>query len=89
MSAELFMTLANVVFLCGTSFLFVKIIKNRNSIKDFDKTGSFLTFIGMCFSAISLYELNMWTAILFSVPTLLFWLFAFLFSFKSKYYTHT
>ncbi len=83
MNAELYMTLANIVFLCGTSFLFIKIVKNRNSIKDFDKSGSFLTFVGMCFASLSMFELKMFTAILFSIPTLLFWLFAFIFSVKS------
>ncbi len=83
MNAEFYMTLANVVFLCGTSFLFIKIIKNRDSLADFDKYGSFLTFTGMCFASLSMFELKMFTAILFSIPTLLFWLFAFIFSIKS------
>lgn len=85
MNAEFFMTAANVVFFTGTSFLFVKVIKNRDSIKDFDITGSFLTFFGMIFSTIALVELNMWWAIVISAPTVLFWLFAFIFSWKSKY----
>lgn len=84
MLAEFFMTIANIVFLTGTSFLFVKVLRNRNSLKDFDKRGSGLTFLGMCFSTISLYELQMWTSILFSIPTLLFWGFVFAFSMKHK-----
>jgi len=85
MNAELYMMLANIVFLFGTTFLFLKVIKNRNSIKDFDKTGSGLTFFGMIFSTAALVDLNMWTAILISLPTIIFWLFAFIFSVKSKY----
>jgi len=84
MNAEIYMILANTMFLFGTSFLFVKIVKNRDSLKDFDITGSFLTFFGMCFATIALVILNMWTAILISIPTLLFWLFAFLFSTRSQ-----
>ena len=78
MNVELFMVLANITFLCGTSFLFLKVIKNRDSIKDFDKVGSGLTFVGMIFSTIALVILNMWTAILFSIPTILFWGFVFI-----------
>jgi len=84
MNAEIYMIVANVVFLCGTSFLFLKIIKNRNSIKDFDILGSFLTFSGMIFATAALIELKMWTAIVISIPTMSFWLFAFIFSFKSR-----
>jgi hypothetical protein len=76
------MTIANVVFLIGTSCLFIKILKNRNSIKDFDTFGSGITFIGMCFSGLALIELKLWISLIFMIPTLLFWLFATVFSMK-------
>ena len=82
MTAEISMALAQLAFLVGTSFLIVKIVKNRNSLKDFDKIGSFLTFIGMVLSTYSLYELKMYVSIWLSVPTILFWGFAVIFSIK-------
>jgi len=84
MNAELFMTIANIVFLIGTFFLFMRVLKNRDSLKDFDKMGSFLTFFGMLFSTTSLVILKMWISILFSTPTVLFWGFVFLFSIRNK-----
>lgn len=84
MSAEIYMALANIIFLVGTSFLFIKVIKNRRCLKDFDRIGAFLTFTGMCFSAAALFELKMWISILFSIPTVLFWFFVFIYSFKSN-----
>jgi hypothetical protein len=84
MNAEFYMMMGNAVFLFGTTFLFLKVIKNRNCIKDFDVTGSGLTFCGMIFTTAALIELNMWWAILISAPTVLFWLFAFIFSYKGK-----
>lgn len=82
MTAEITMALAQLAFLVGTSFLIVKIVKNRNSLKDFDTIGSFLTFIGMVFASYSLYELKMYVSIWLSVPTILFWGFAVIFSIK-------
>lgn len=76
------MSVANIIFFIGTTFLFLKVIKNKNSIKDFDNTGAGLTFIGTCFVILSLSELKMWLSIAFSIPTVLFWLFTFIFSIK-------
>lgn len=84
MSSEILMALAQFMFLIGTSFLIMKVLKNRNSLKDFDTIGSFLTFIGMIFTAIALFELKMYVSILFSIPTVIFWGFAFIFSMKKK-----
>ncbi len=41
MSSEFVMALAQTAFLIGTSFLIIKVVKNRNSLKDFDKIGFF------------------------------------------------
>jgi hypothetical protein len=38
-------TVANIIFTIGTVRLFLQVIKNRNTLKDFDFTGSVLTMI--------------------------------------------
>lgn len=84
MNAETYMMLGQATFLVGTSFLIKQVLKNRNGLKDFDTIGSGLTFLGMIFTGLFLYEMKMYTSILISIPTVLFWGLAFIFSMKNK-----
>lgn len=53
MPSEIFFILANIAYIIGTGLLAKKVLENRNSIKDYDFTGSMLTTIGLFFSVVA------------------------------------
>mgnify|MGYP003428569385 CR=1 FL=1 len=84
MISDYYMPLAQGTFFIGTLFLIKKILKNRNSIKDFDTIGSLITFVGAIFMGLALYTSEMYGSVLLSIPGTLFWGFVFVFSIKHK-----
>lgn len=81
---ELFFNLANFCYLIGTILLIRRVIKNRNALKDFDSYGSVINFIGMTINGIALAGLGMYTTIIISMPTMVFWAIAAIYSFKNR-----
>ncbi len=82
--AEYIIILANLVFTAGTALLFQKILKNRNVLKDFDLSGSLITAAGSLIMAVGYFEMGMFGSILSVVPTLGFWLFVSVYTFKNR-----
>lgn len=83
MNPDLLLSLANSFYLFGTILLIRKLIKNRNSLKDFDCAGSIVNFIGMIISATAFIEIGSYIAAMISVPTMLFWAMAAIYSFRN------
>lgn len=83
---ELLFNIANISFLIGTILLTRRIIKNRNVLRDFDAYGSSLNVIGMTITVIALVELRFYTTIIISLPTLMFWTIASIYSFRNNKY---
>lgn len=81
---ELFFNLANFCYLIGTLLLIRRVIKNRNSLKDFDSKGSTVNFIGMTINVLALAGLGMYTTIIISTPTMAFWAIAAIYSFRNR-----
>ena len=73
MNAENMFTLANIIFTVGTLLLFAKVVKNRNILNDFSLSGSVLTTVGMVFTIIGYSMLEMYTPVIFAIPTMSFW----------------
>ena len=84
MNTELLFSLANLFYLVGTILLARKVIKNRDALKDFDFYGSSINSAGMVVMAFALIELNSYVALIISLPTMLFWAIAAIYSFKSR-----
>ena len=80
MNLEYIFTLANIVFTIGTLLLSVKVIKNRNMLKDFDVVGSGLTMCALFIMMVGYTVLEMWVAMAFMSPTLIFWIIVTVFS---------
>ncbi len=70
---DIFMNVANALFLLGTLLLAAKVLKNKSSLKDFDFIGSFLTFLGSISMAIALWIMSVYFAFILSIPTVIFW----------------
>lgn len=84
MNIELLFNLANLCYLTGTLLLVRRVIKNRNALKDFDPYGSTINFIGMTINCFALAGLGMFITIIISLPTVVFWAIAAIYSFKNR-----
>ncbi len=74
-NSEDIFTLANIIFTIGTVRLFLQVIKNRNTLKDFDFTGSVLTMIAILVMIVEFFSLRMYVSLLFILPIMAFWAF--------------
>jgi hypothetical protein len=82
MNTELLFNLANFAYLTGTLFLTRRVVKNRGALKDFDPYGSFINVIGLSINGVALFVLGFYTTVVISIPTILFWIIASIYSFK-------
>lgn len=81
---ELLFSIANILFLTGTVFLIRTVIKNRNTLSDFNPSGSLLNFSGMLINTFALVGLGYYTTVIISAPTMLFWAIASIYSLKNR-----
>ncbi len=84
MNIESLFGVANFFYLVGTILLARKVMKNRNALKDFDFYGSVTNVIGMTITTYTFIKLMSYTAAIISVPTMLFWAMAAVYSFKNR-----
>lgn len=84
MDTNLLFILANLSYLVGTIFLTKRVIKNRNTLNDFDFYGSSINFVGMMIMAYVFFELKSYVAMIVSIPTMTFWAIVAIYSFKRK-----
>ena len=75
---------ANIILFFGTCLLIRGVIKNRNSLKDFDPLGSILTFIPCSMFAVVYVIMNNWVSLCFCLVTVIFWLMASIFSIRIR-----
>lgn len=71
---------ANMLFTLGTILLFKKVIADKNVLYNFDVVGSIITLFALTTMLIGYWNLQMYVAMLFSMPTWLFWLFVIIYS---------
>lgn len=84
MNLEILFNIANLAYLIGTLLLTRRVVKNRNTLSDFDFHGSLLNVVGMLASAFALIELRLYFSLLILIPTLLFWMMTSIYSFKNN-----
>lgn len=84
MNTELLFSIANLLFLVGTIFLIKRVIKNRESLKDFDPLGSLINFIGMTINIMALIGLGYHITVIISMPTMIFWMLVSIYSSKNR-----
>ena len=82
---ELILNLANVFVLIGTLFNVKDVLRNKDILKGYSIVGSLLTFISLMLFGIAFYLMNMWSWMI-EVVTCIYWLIAFLYSFKNWRY---
>ncbi len=84
MEAGTLFSLANFLYLIGTVLLTRRLISNRDALKDFDFYGSLINMSGMLVAASALITMESYMAMIISIPTLIFWTMASMYSFKNR-----
>lgn len=75
--------ISNLLFFIATFFLIIKIIKNRDLLKDYSPTGSTITFVAVLLTIIAFIFMENYASVLLSLTTLVLWLFASVYSIKN------
>ncbi|MFZ3168202.1 MAG: hypothetical protein WA130_11355 [Candidatus Methanoperedens sp.] len=74
-SSEYIFTIANIIFTIGTARLFLQVMRNWSTLKDFDFVGSVLTLVAILVMIAGFFNGGMYVSLLFILPTMLFWVF--------------
>ena len=82
-TADMAMNFANIVNLLAVLLLMRAIIKDRNVLKGFSVSGTFLTFIAIFGFEIGFYLMGNYISFGLGIVSLTFWLLAFIFSFRN------
>ena len=81
--ADMAMNFANVVNLVAVLLLMRAIIKNRNLLKGYSVSGTFLTFIAILGFEIGFYLMGNYISFGLGIINLAFWFMAFVFSLRN------
>lgn len=82
-NVDMVMNFANVVNLIAVLLLMRAIINDRNKLKGFSVSGSFLTFIAIFGFVIGFYLMENYFSFGLGLVNLVFWFMAFIFSFRN------
>jgi len=77
------MNFANFINLIAVLLLMRAIIKNREVLKGYSVSGTFLTFIAILGFELGLYLMGNYISLAFGIVGLVFWFMAFVFSFRN------
>ena len=81
-NADIAMNFANVVNLIAVLLLMRAIIKDRNVLKGYSVSGTFLTFTAISGFEIGFYLMGNYISLGLGIISLVFWFMAFVFSFR-------
>ena len=80
---DMTMNFANVVNLIGVLLLMRAVIKNRNVLKGYSVSGTFLTFIAILGFEIGFYFMENYISLALGLTNLAFWFMAFILSLRN------
>jgi len=80
---DLVMNLANVVNFIAVLLLMRAVIKDRNKLKGYSVSGTFLTFIAILGFEVGFYLMGNYFSFGLGLVNLIFWFMAFVFSFRN------
>lgn len=84
MNVELLFEIANALYLVGTILLTIGIIKNKDTLYGFNPYGSLIKAFATIITSIALIKLELYTASIILIPTLVFWIITSFYSFRDK-----
>lgn len=80
---DMAMNFGNIVNLIAVLLLMRAIIKDRNKLKGYSVSGTFLTFMAILGFEIGFYLMGNYISFVLGIINLTFWLMAFVFSFRN------
>ncbi len=83
-TVELALNFASIVNFVALLLLLRAILKDRNMLRGYSITGSFLTFISLCGFEVAYALLGNWVSTLLGFTGVIFWLLAFVYSLRLK-----
>ncbi len=83
-AVETAMSIASIINFIALLLLLQAVIKNRNGLKGYSITGSFLTFVSLCGFEVAYYLMNNLVSLILGFAAVIFWLIAFIYTFKQK-----
>lgn len=83
-SAELVLNFASIVNFVALLLLLRAILKDRNMLRGYSITGSFLTFISICGFEVAYYLMGNLFSVVLGFATVIFWFLAFIYSLRLK-----
>lgn len=84
MDAQTLFNVSNILFLIGTSLLIRVVLKNRKVLNGYDWLGAVLTLMAMLTVEGAYVLLNFWVSLLFSLPTVAYWILVSVYSIRNK-----
>jgi len=77
--------IGNLICVIGTILQIISVTKDRDRLKGYNFSGSFLTFLAVIFFLYGyLFDINDWFSFLIGLITLVFWFLASLFTLKLR-----
>jgi len=81
---DIVLSFASAINFVALILLLRAILKDRNMLRGYSVTGSFLTFISLCGFEVAYYLLGNWVSTILGLGGVLFWLLAFIYSLRIK-----
>ena len=78
------LSFASVINFVALLLLLRAILKDRNMLRGYSITGSFLTFVSICGFEVAYYLMGNMISLILGFATVLFWLLAFIYSLRLK-----
>ena len=83
-TAEIALNFASVLNFIALVFLLRSVLKNRNTLRGFSVSGSFLTFISILGFEVAYFLMGNFFSVILGLATVVFWFIAFVYSLKQK-----
>ena len=83
-AVDLTMNFASIINFIALLLLLQAVIKNRNTLRGFSVSGSFLTFVSICGFEVAFYLMDNMVSFILGLATVAFWLVAFIYSLRQK-----
>jgi hypothetical protein len=81
---DIALSFASAINFIALILLLRAILKDRNMLRGYSITGSFLTFISLCGFEVAYFLLGNWVSVILGLAGVLFWLLAFIYSLRIK-----
>lgn len=83
-AVEVALSFASIINFIALILLLRTILKDRNMLRGYSISGSFLTFVSICGFEVAYYLMGNMISLILGFATVIFWLLAFIYSLRLK-----